>query len=125
MEQPVRIGADAKDSYIVKWLTNHLKNERPIMVERGGWGGHWQEIIGYDNNGTLDIGDDIIIFADPYVTSDHWQDGYYFYTLERCLMMWNDHNIAPKPFQLQPYIVVITINNRDRCLKETEFSNWD
>lgn len=98
--------SDAKDSYFVKWLTDHLENERPIMVEWGDWGGHWQAIIGYDNNGTPGIGDDMLIFADPYDTSDHWQDGYYFYPLERWFGMWNDRNIAPKPFQLQPYIVV-------------------
>ena len=98
--------SDAKDSYFIKWLTDHLQNERPIMVEWGDWGGHWQAIIGYDNNDTPSIGDDMLIFADPYDTSDHWQDGYYFYPLERWFGMWNDRNIAPKPFQLQPYIVV-------------------
>ena len=98
--------SDAKDSYFVKWLTDHLTNERPIMVEWGDWGGHWQAIIGYDNMGTPGIGDDVLILADPYDTSDHWQDGYYYYPLERWFGMWNDRNIAPKPFQLQPYIVV-------------------
>ena len=97
---------DAKDSYFVKWLTEHLSNSRPIMVEWGDWDGHWQSIIGYDNNGTKAIGDDMLIFADPYDTSDHWQDGYFFYPLERWFAQWNDRNIAPKPFQLQPYIVV-------------------
>ncbi|MEK4521051.1 papain-like cysteine protease family protein [Psychrobacillus sp. FSL W7-1457] len=97
---------DAKDSYFVKWLTGHLSNDRPIMVEWADWDGHWQAIIGYDNNGTPGIGDDMLIFTDPYDTSDHWQDGYYFYPLERWFGMWNDRNIAPKPFQLQPYIVV-------------------
>lgn len=90
--------ADAKDSYFVKWLTDHLSNNRPIMVEWGDWDGHWQAIIGYDNNGTPGIGDDTLIFADPYDTSDHWQDGYYFYPLERWFAQWNDRNIAPKPF---------------------------
>lgn len=102
---------DAKDSYFVKWLTDHLSNNRPIMVEWGDWDGHWQAIIGYDNNGTPGIGDDTLIFADPYDTSDHWQDGYYFYPLERWFAQWNDRNIAPKPFQLQPYIVVDYKNN--------------
>lgn len=98
--------SDAKDSYFVKWLTNHLQNDRPIMVEWTDWDGHWQAIIGYDNNGTPGIGDDMLIFADPYDTSDHWQDGYFFYPVERWFAQWNDRNIAPKPFQLQPYIVV-------------------
>lgn len=97
---------DAKDSYFVKWLTNHLKANRPIMVEWGDWDGHWQVIIGYDNNGTPGISDDMLIFADPYDTSDHWQDGYYYYPLERWFYMWKDRNVAPKPYQLQPYIII-------------------
>ena len=97
---------DAKDSYFVKWLTGHLKEGRPIMVEWGDWDGHWQAIIGYDNNGTPSIGDDILVFADPYDTSDHWQDGYYFYPLERWFYMWQDRKVAPKPYQLQPFIVI-------------------
>lgn len=97
---------DAKDSYFVKWLTGHLNAQRPIMVEWGDWDGHWQAIIGYDNNGTPSIGDDILIFADPYDTSDHWQDGYYFYPLERWFYMWQDRKVAEKPYQLQPYIII-------------------
>ena len=102
---------DAKDSYFVKWLTGHLKEGRPIMVEWGDWDGHWQAIIGYDNNGTPSIGDDVLVFADPYDTSDHWQDGYYFYPLERWFYMWQDRKVAPKPYQLQTYIVVDTVEN--------------
>ena len=97
---------DAADSYFVKWLVGHLEAGRPIMVEWIDWGGHWQVIIGYDNMGTPEIGDDMLIFADPYDTSDHWQDGYYYYPLERWFYMWQDNRIAPKPFQLQPYLVV-------------------
>ncbi len=97
---------DAKDAFFVKWLTDHLNAGRPIMVEWGDWDGHWQAIIGYDNNGTPGIGDDVLVFADPYDTSDHWQDGYYFYPLERWFYMWQDRKVAPKPYQLQPFIVI-------------------
>lgn len=98
--------SDAKEAYFVKWITDHLKANRPIMVEWGDWDGHWQAIIGYDTNGTPGIGDDIIIFADPYDTSDHWQDGYYYYPAERWFYMWADRAVAPKPYQLQPFVVV-------------------
>jgi len=97
---------DAADSYFVKWIKGHLEANRPIMVEWGDWDGHWQVIIGYDTNGTAGLGDDMLIFADPYDTSDHWQDGYYYYPLERWFYMWQDRNVAPKPYQLQPYVVV-------------------
>ncbi|WP_419823916.1 LysM peptidoglycan-binding domain-containing protein [Anoxybacterium hadale] len=97
---------DAKDSYFVKWIVGNLKANRPIMVEWGDWDGHWQAIIGYDTNGTPGIGDDTIIFADPYDTSDHWQDGYYYYPAERWFYMWSDRAVAPKPYQLQPFVIV-------------------
>lgn len=97
---------DAKDSYFVKWVTGHLKADRPIMVEWADWDGHWQAIIGYDTQGTPGIGDDVIIFADPYDTSDSWQDGYYYYPAERWFYMWNDRKVAPKPYQLQPFVIV-------------------
>lgn len=97
---------NAAESYFVKWLTSHLMAGRPILVECADWGGHWMVLIGYDNNGTPFIGDDILIFADPYDTSDHWQDGYFCNSLERWFYQWNDMRIALKPYQLQPYLVV-------------------
>jgi hypothetical protein len=97
---------DCKNSLFVSWILGHLDNNEPIMVEWGDWDGHWQTIIGYDTMGTPSIGDDMIILADSYDTSDHWQDGYYFYPAERFFYMWKDRNIAPKPFQLQPYMVI-------------------
>jgi len=96
---------DAADSYFVRWLRGHLEAGRPVLVEWGDWDGHWMVIIGYDTMGTPGIGDDVIIFADPYDTSDHWQDGYYFYPAERWFTLWRDRNVAEKPYQLQPYIV--------------------
>jgi len=102
--------AVAADSYFVDWLTNHLNAGRPIMIEWGDWNGHWQVIIGYDTNGTPEIGDDILIFADSYDTSDHWQDGYYYYPLERWFTMWADCNYAAKPYQLQPFLVIDVVN---------------
>jgi hypothetical protein len=101
---------DAMDSYFVKWIVNNLKADRPIMVEWSDWDGHWQTIIGYDNNGTPGIGDDTIIFADSYDTSDQWQDGYYYYPAERWFYMWADRAVAPKPYQLQPFVIVEPIN---------------
>ena len=96
---------DAADSYFVSWLCGHLKANRPVLVEWGDWDGHWMVIIGYDTMDTPSVGDDVIIFADPYDTSDHWQDGYYYYPAERWFTMWKDRYVAEKPYQLQPYIV--------------------
>jgi len=93
----------ATDSYFVKWLTGYLKKDVPVMVDWSDWGGHWQAIIGYDTNGTDGIGDDVLILADPYDTSDHWQDGYYAYPLERFFYQWRE---GFTPYQQQVYIVV-------------------
>ena len=90
-----------------KWLLPHLQADRPVLAEWSDWDGHWVVIIGVDNNGTPDfIADDILIFADPYDTSDHWQDGYSIAPLERFFSMWKDRAVALKPYQLQPFIVV-------------------
>lgn len=89
------------------WLTEHIRAGRPVLVEWGDWDGHWVCIIGVDNNGTPNyVGDDTLIFADPYDTSDHWQDGYTITPHERFFYSWKDRAIAPKPYQLQPFIVV-------------------
>ncbi len=97
----------ASPDVFAPWLTDHLKHNRPVMVEWSDWDGHWVVIIGIDNNGTPDFyGDDILIFADPYDTSDHWQDGYSIAPLERFFYSWKDRAIAPKPYQLQPFLVV-------------------
>lgn len=97
---------DAKDSFFVTWLTGHLSAGRPILAHTSLWNGHWVAIIGYDNMGTPGIGDDMIIFADGYDVSDHWQDGYTYRPLEEFFYEWNDLNIAQKPYQLQPFVVV-------------------
>lgn len=98
--------SDAKDSYFVKWITGHLSAGRPILTHTSAWNGHWSTLIGYDNMGTPTIGDDMLIFADSYDLSDHWQDGYTYMGLEKFFYEWDDLNIAPKPYQLQPFVVV-------------------
>lgn len=101
---------DAKDSYFVKWLTSYLDKGIPVMIEWGDWGGHWQAIIGYDSMGTPTIADDVLIFADPYDTTDHSQDGYFIYSLERWFYMWSDTNVVQKPYQVQNFVVVDRAN---------------
>ncbi len=97
---------DAKDSYFVQWLTGHIKAGHPIITHTSLFNGHYVTIIGYDNMGTPQIGDDVLIIADPYDTWDHWQDGYIVEPLEKFFFEWNDLNIAQKPYQLQPFVVV-------------------
>lgn len=71
------------------WVRGNLDAGTPIMVDWLDWAGHWQVIIGYDTMGTDDnFGDDVIIVADPYDTSDHYQDGYFTIPAERFFYMW-------------------------------------
>ncbi len=65
-----------------------LKNGIPIMIGWNEWGGHWQVIIGYDDMGTEETQDDVLILADPYDTTDHVQDGYVVESFERLVYGW-------------------------------------
>ncbi len=60
------------------WLQPLLNAGKMVFVRhQDNTDNRWKLIIGYDNMGTLDwIYDDIVIFADPYDTYDHYQDGY-------------------------------------------------
>ena len=67
-----------------EYIKESLKNKEPIIVLSNDWGGHYSVIIGYDDMGTKDyLGDDVIILADPYDTSDHMSDGYTIFSYER------------------------------------------
>lgn len=88
------------------FFSTQLSNGFPVVVCWASWGGHWTVLIGIDNGGTPDyIEDDILIMADPYDTFDRKADGLtevpfvQFFHSWFCVM-------SPKPWQLQPFIVV-------------------
>lgn len=83
-----------------------LRADTPVLVENVEWGGHWRVIIGYDTMGTPSSADDTLIFADPYDTTDHLQDGYTIGSGERFFYMWFDHSMLPEKQRVQPWIVV-------------------
>jgi hypothetical protein len=80
----------------LEFLKNNVDNGIPTIVEWIDWGGHWQVVVGYDDNGTNDfstkngIRDDVIIMADPADKTDHNWDGYYVVPAARFLYMWYD-----------------------------------
>ena len=89
-----------------KFFADNIRNNRPVMVCWNAWGGHWTVCIGYDDNGTADFfDDDILMMADPYDTTDGIQDGYTKVSLVQFFYDWFC-TMTPKPYQLQPYIVV-------------------
>jgi len=60
----------------------------PMMIAWDEWGGHWQVIIGYDDMGTWQTQDDVLVLADAYDTNDHNQDGYFLESYERLIYGW-------------------------------------
>lgn len=76
--------ANNLDSIDLDFIKNKLKDGIPVIVGWNDWGGHWQVIIGYDELDTPDYqGDDVLIMADPFDTTDHNQDGYGSYSASR------------------------------------------
>ena len=75
--------ADNLDAVTMSFIKEHIAEGTPIIVGLNYWGGHWQVIIGYDTMNTEYEGDDVIIVADPFDTTDHNQDGYGVYGAER------------------------------------------
>lgn len=75
--------ADNLDDVNMSFIKEHIAQGTPILVGWNDWGGHWQVIIGYDTMNTEYEGDDVIIVADPFDTTDHNQDGYGVYGAER------------------------------------------
>lgn len=90
-----------------KFVVKNLSAGKPILVENVEWGGHWRVIIGYDSLGTEDIDDDVLIFAEPYDTTDHNQDGCAFGSLDRFYSMWFDHSMLPKKERNQAWLIAI------------------
>ena len=74
---------DNLDEINMAFIKQHIKDGIPVIVGWNDWGGHWQVIIGYDDMGTQYEGDDVIIVADSFDTTDHNQDGYGVYGAER------------------------------------------
>lgn len=74
------------DGGLIPYLIEH---NIPMMIGWDEWGGHWQTIIGYDDMGTPQSQDDVLILADSYDTTDHDQDGYVVESFERLVYGWN------------------------------------
>jgi hypothetical protein len=88
------------------WLVENLSAGTPIMVDWIDWSGHWQVIIGYDTMGTDDnFGDDVLILADAYDTSDQYQDGYYIFPAERFFYMWEEGSCTGEEPAPQPWVI--------------------
>ena len=77
----------------------------PVMVSWEDWRGHWLTIIGLDTMGTVLPYDDVVIFADSYDVTDHYQDGFYIYPFGRFYDMWREGPCTEKLFPYeQPFV---------------------
>ncbi len=86
-----------------------VKNKCVLVLENVEWGGHWMTLIGYDDMGTDDTGDDVLVFADPYDSSDHNQDGYYVVSFERYYDAWFDAHYLDKDHNLKQYVKITAL----------------
>ena len=66
-----------------EYIKNSLKNNESIIILSNDWGGHYTVVIGYDDMGTDNVLDDVVIIAEPFDTSDHMNDGYTIWSYER------------------------------------------
>ncbi|KAH0793907.1 Peptidase C39 like family protein [Histomonas meleagridis] len=66
-----------------EWIKDSINNKQPIIFLTVDWGSHYVIPIGLDTMGTETTADDVIIVADTYDTTDHRQDGYFVWGLER------------------------------------------
>ena len=73
----------------------------PVLVDWVDWMGHWQVVIGLDTLDTESPYDDVLIMADPYDVTDHYQDGYYVVPFGRFFYMWREGPCAQKA---EPYV---------------------
>lgn len=69
-------------------LQANLKKGIPTLVGWMDWGGHYVIHVGYDDRGTADVYDDIIVFADPADFYDGVRDGLTWFNAKRFESMW-------------------------------------
>ena len=70
------------------WVIKSIKEKNPLIFLTIDWASHYVIPIGVDTMGTEATNDDVLIVADTYDTTDHRQDGYYVWGLERFFDMW-------------------------------------
>lgn len=84
------------DAISMAWFRTHIEAGVPVLIGWNDWGAHWQVAIGYDTMGTEYEGDDVLIVADPFDTTDHNQDGYGVYGMERFIYNYTFYDFFPE-----------------------------
>jgi hypothetical protein len=83
---------DLEDPYYIPmdFIITTLRAGRPIIIGDDEWGGHWRIIIGYDDMGSENTDNHVLILAEPYDTTDHNQDGYMIMSFDRLYYNWSN-----------------------------------
>lgn len=89
------------------YVAENISKGNVILVENVEWGGHWRVIAGYDDMGTAEVSDDVLLFADPYDTADHCQDGFTAASFSLFFYMWFDNGILPQSESVQQYVTIM------------------
>ena len=100
---------DNLDAVTMSFIKERIAAGIPILIGWNDWAGHYQVIIGYDTMNTEYEGDDVIIVADPFDTTDHNQDGYGVYGAERFIYNFSFYDFfgdAPEHLSEKCFIAV-------------------
>ncbi len=98
---------DRLDDINMSFLRKQLEAGFPIIIGWNDWGGHWEVAIGYDTMGTESEGDDVLIIADPFDTSDHNQDGYGVLSAERFTSNFSFYTFFPENHVTEKCFIVV------------------
>ncbi len=99
---------DAPQSYedFSSWLElNLLENKYVILRYQDGINYQYHIVIGIDTMGE-GVADDVLIFADPFDASDHFQDGYSVYHQKRMYHWWLGRNDNGSDFATKEAVIV-------------------
>lgn len=98
----------------LEFVDDNLRNDIPIMVENVDWGGHWKVIIGHDTMGDTSGTNDVLLFADPYDTTDHVQDGYGVVPAQRFYYMWFDAHLFRERERQRPWLTAVPPDHKKK-----------
>lgn len=90
------------------YIKDSISNNRVMITDNVEWGDHWMVLIGYDDMGTEDFADDVLIFADPYDTTDHFKDGYTIKSFQRYFAEWRNFDTSEKKDYIQQFVTILS-----------------
>lgn len=101
------------------FLLDNLKAGKFVLVRyQSPVGNGWKVVIGYDTLGNVTntlteeeldhVGDDVVIFAEPFDGADHYQDGYATERLQDFHMWWRRQELTGVISNVYDFVIVDT-----------------